>query len=216
MSSTRWCQRILLLCWAVMRRVGSGVDWSCTRRVWHPILLSGAGDGGLPRRRLELAGVDSGVIVEEDRSRNTRENAEYSVAWMREQGFESAVIVTSWWHSRRALACFRKFGPDMEWSSVPSYPGVSMDGKPSVQEAVFIFQEYVKVALYPVLHGVWAWETHFKWRNRWKMKCRSWRTGEAYWSCQGEHLTCEKEGSHYRRYGTGRIVSGRTAPREGV
>jgi uncharacterized SAM-binding protein YcdF (DUF218 family) len=122
------------------------------------ILLSGAGDGGLPRRRLELAGVDSGVIVEEDRSRNTRENAEYSVAWMREQGFESAVIVTSWWHSRRALACFRKFGPDMEWSSVPSYPGVSMDGKPSVQEAVFILQEYVKVALYPVLHGVWAWQ----------------------------------------------------------
>jgi uncharacterized SAM-binding protein YcdF (DUF218 family) len=27
------------------------------------ILLSGGGDGGLPRRRLELAGVDSRVIV---------------------------------------------------------------------------------------------------------------------------------------------------------
>jgi hypothetical protein len=32
------------------------------------------------------AAVEMGVIVEEDRSRNTRENAEYSVAWMREQG----------------------------------------------------------------------------------------------------------------------------------
>jgi uncharacterized SAM-binding protein YcdF (DUF218 family) len=71
------------------------------------ILLSGAGDGGLPRRRLELAGMDSRVIVEEDRSRNTRENAEYSVAWMRDQGLESAVVVTTWWHSKRALACFR-------------------------------------------------------------------------------------------------------------
>jgi hypothetical protein len=72
--------------------------------------------------------VDPGVIDEENRSRNTRENAEYSVAWMREQGLESAVIVTSWWHSRRALACFRKFGPELEWSSVPSYPGLSMEG----------------------------------------------------------------------------------------
>jgi uncharacterized SAM-binding protein YcdF (DUF218 family) len=49
--------------------------------VGHKILLSGPGDCGAPRRRLELAGVDSRVIVEEDRSRNTRENAEYSVAW---------------------------------------------------------------------------------------------------------------------------------------
>jgi hypothetical protein len=31
-------------------------------------------------------------------------------------------------------------------------------GKPSVQEAVFIFQEYVKAGLYPALHGVWAWQ----------------------------------------------------------
>jgi uncharacterized SAM-binding protein YcdF (DUF218 family) len=120
------------------------------------IFLSGSGNG-LPRRRLELAGVDPGVIGEEDRSRNTRENAEYGVAWMREQGLDSAVIVTSWWHSRRALACFRKFGPDLEFGSMPFYPGTSMKGKPSVQEAVFIFQEYVKAVLYPVRHGVWVW-----------------------------------------------------------
>lgn len=43
------------------------------------------------------------------------------------------------------------------FGSMPSYPGVSMEGKPSVQEAVFIFQEYVKAVLYPVRHGVWVW-----------------------------------------------------------
>jgi hypothetical protein len=58
---------------------------------------------------------------------------------------------------RRALACFREFGPDLEFGSMPSYPGVSMEGKPSVQEAVFIIQEYVKAVLYPVRHGVWVW-----------------------------------------------------------
>ena len=40
---------------------------------------------------------------------------------------------------------------------MPSYPGVSMEGKPSVQEVVFIIQEYVKAVLYPLRHGVWVW-----------------------------------------------------------
>ena len=62
--------------------------------------------------------MDPGVIFEEKQSRNTRENAEYSVAWMRERGFKSAVVVTSWWHSRRAMACFRKFGPELEFGNV--------------------------------------------------------------------------------------------------
>jgi hypothetical protein len=55
------------------------------------------------------------------------------------------------------MACFRKFGPDLECGSMPFYAGTGMEGKPSVQEAVFIIQEYVKAVLNSVRHGVWVW-----------------------------------------------------------
>ena len=100
------------------------------------ILVSGDGDNELIRPRLELARVPRYAISSESESGNTRENAEFSVRWMREQKVRRAIVVTSWYHSRRALSCFRKFGPEIEYASAPCYHGLSMDGKPSVWEQI--------------------------------------------------------------------------------
>ena len=38
-------------------------------------------------------------------------------------GAQRVIIVTSWYHSRRALACFEHYAPDMKFYSRPSYFG---------------------------------------------------------------------------------------------
>jgi uncharacterized SAM-binding protein YcdF (DUF218 family) len=60
---------------------------------------------------LRLAGVPARDILLEQRSRNTRENALYTKELLRQQGLDTTVVlITSAFHQRRALACFRRVG----------------------------------------------------------------------------------------------------------
>jgi uncharacterized SAM-binding protein YcdF (DUF218 family) len=117
-------------------------------------LISGAGDCFLIRDRLVLAGVNTNAIAMEPNSRNTRENAEFSIRLLKDQGVRSAIVITSWYHSRRALACFRKLGADLEISSFPAYHGISMDQKPQLTEIPNVGREYVAMAWYLVRYGI--------------------------------------------------------------
>ena len=120
------------------------------------VLISGAGDNDFVRGRLVLAGVPVEAIAQEPRSWNTKENAEFSVQWLRENSVTSAVVVTSWYHSRRALACFRHYAKgDMALSSAPAYPGVELQARPSVYELVAVYIEYLKIGWYGVRYGIW-------------------------------------------------------------
>lgn len=65
-------------------------------------------------RQLEDWGIAKDRIVLEDRSRNTRENAVFSLAMAREHGFKSVVIVTSAFHMARAADCFRAVGMEVD------------------------------------------------------------------------------------------------------
>lgn len=118
------------------------------------ILIAGDGDCFLIRDRLVLAGVSTNVITMEPNSGNTKENAEFSIRLLKEQGVRSAIVVTSWYHSRRALACFHKFGGDLEIASFPSYHGVSMDEKPQLTEVPSVGREYLAMAWYWVRYGI--------------------------------------------------------------
>jgi uncharacterized SAM-binding protein YcdF (DUF218 family) len=118
------------------------------------ILVSEGRDCTLIRDRLSLAGVPEQDLFAETRSRNTKENAEFSVLWLKEHAVKRAIIVTSWYHSRRALACFCHFGPGIEFSSFPAYQGMNMDHKPGLSEAPSVFHEYVGLAWYWLRHGV--------------------------------------------------------------
>ncbi len=60
---------------------------------------------------LRLAGVPRHHILVEDRSRNTRENALFTQQLLAQHPeLKSAVLITSAFHQRRALGCFRRVG----------------------------------------------------------------------------------------------------------
>lgn len=64
------------------------------------------------RQVLLLSGVQEEDIFLEERSRNTRENALYTSEWLRENqmGGQPFLLVTSAFHMRRSLGCFRQAG----------------------------------------------------------------------------------------------------------
>ena len=90
------------------------------------ILLTGGDPGAVPgglteagetRRMLVDDGVDEHRLLLEDRSRNTFEDAIYSVAIAGPRPSETWLLVTSAFHMPRAVGCFRHVG----WNILP-YP----------------------------------------------------------------------------------------------
>ena len=67
--------------------------------------------------------MTNAAIILESKSHSTRENAEFSIAMLRALGARRVIIVTSWYHSRRVLACFEHYAPDLKFYSRPSYYG---------------------------------------------------------------------------------------------
>jgi hypothetical protein len=99
-------------------------------------------------RQLLDAGVPRSAIVAERTSRSTLENARNCSSLFVDLNAKRVVIVTSWYHSRRALACFEHTSPDLQILSLPSR---SRDATPRH----FILNEYLKLGYYAVEHGVW-------------------------------------------------------------
>jgi len=68
-------------------------------------------EGQAIRQFFTLAGVRAADVVLENRSKNTRENAEFSARLLRDR-FKTnrCVVITSAWHTRRAVGCFAKAG----------------------------------------------------------------------------------------------------------
>ena len=118
------------------------------------IVVSGVGDCATAKLMLEAGGVPARAIVVEGKSRTTMENAEFSVALLRQAGITNAIIVTSWFHSRRALHCFRHAAPDMQFYSRPAYIGLDRAEWPHNGVGYHIRAEYVKLLGYWVCYGV--------------------------------------------------------------
>ena len=131
------------------------------------ILVSGFGDGMSNEKLLEKEGVANAAIILEPKSRTTRENAEFSIPLLRQMGAHRVIIVTSWYHSRRALACFEHYAPDITFYSRPSYIGFAgkTDGADSKAQRAerkaqwkrvrgYANSEYFKLLGYWVCYGV--------------------------------------------------------------
>lgn len=116
------------------------------------ILISGAGDDVVNRHVLLRAGVPRTAIEMESKSRTTRQNAEFSYEILRAQNVHSAIIVTSWYHSRRALMTFEHYAPKIKFYSRPSYFNYHGDWDRQFRRHVYL--EYVKVPGYWVGYGV--------------------------------------------------------------
>ncbi|MFO0660787.1 MAG: YdcF family protein [Polyangiaceae bacterium] len=59
-------------------------------------------------------GIERDRVIVEDRSLNTRDNAIESAKIIRERGFKKLLIVTSAFHMKRALGCFRAVDLDVD------------------------------------------------------------------------------------------------------
>jgi uncharacterized SAM-binding protein YcdF (DUF218 family) len=118
------------------------------------ILISGAGDCEINRRLLLQAGVPAGAIQIEDKSQTTRENAEFSIKLLRAEKIHSAILVTSWYHSRRALKTFGHYAPELKFYSRPSYFAFARDDwkKSGINRRMRL--EFLKLPGYWIRYGV--------------------------------------------------------------
>ena len=118
------------------------------------IIISGLGDCEINRRLLLAAGVPASAIELETQSRTTRENAEFTIQLLRKEKLTRVIIVTSWYHSRRALACFRHYAPELKFYSRPSYFASAHADWPHNRIGSRIRLEYAKLLGYWIRDGV--------------------------------------------------------------
>jgi uncharacterized SAM-binding protein YcdF (DUF218 family) len=125
------------------------------RKLAPKILISGAGDWPLYEMELIRAGVPPDAIEIEDRSHSTRDNACFSSRWLSKEGVRTAVLVTSWFHTRRARQSFLKYTPDVVFHSVPVYRTRSPGSMGMTRgESKVLLAEYAKTAGYIFWHGI--------------------------------------------------------------
>ena len=120
--------------------VGSGVERllamaRLAKRYPKARIIFTGGSGSLTRQDMKEAhaippllkqlGVDPARVIFEDQSRNTAENAEFSLRLAKPKPGETWLLVTSAFHMPRAVGSFRKVG----WAVVPYPVDYSTDGE---------------------------------------------------------------------------------------
>ena len=118
------------------------------------IIVTGSGDCEGNRLLLMNRGVPDKVIELECASTSTRENARFTMPLLQAHGAKSAIVVTSWFHSRRALACFKKYGDSLIVYSAPAGPTAGLSLGENLHERKRVLQEYFKIAGYWVCYCV--------------------------------------------------------------
>lgn len=78
------------------------------------------------RGMLEAAGVPAAAVIEEDRARDTLENALFSIPILRARGLGPVIVVSDGYHLPRALMLFRLLGVAATGSAAPRAPTASL------------------------------------------------------------------------------------------
>ena len=118
------------------------------------ILLTGAGDDEINRQLLLHAGVPASAIEVENKSQTTQENAEFTVQRLRVENVRRAVLVTSWYHARRAQKTFEHFAPELKFYSRPSYYAFERADWRRSEIAHKMKLEFLKLPGYWIRYGV--------------------------------------------------------------
>lgn len=121
------------------------------------VIVTGAGDCIISRDYLTTGGVPPENIRLECDSRSTRENALHTAPILREMGARRVVLVTTWYHGRRAFTTFRDAVPEMELSILCTRPHLVEDRRPTFYSARWVFREYVKLGWYWMRYGISPW-----------------------------------------------------------
>ncbi len=118
------------------------------------IIVTGNGDCQEVRVFLAGNGVPAAAIQLECESRTTRENARLTVPLLRARRCRRVILVTSWFHSRRALNCFRHDAPEIDFISLPTRADLPKAHWPNKYERSWVVSEYIKLLYYWPRYGV--------------------------------------------------------------
>ena len=118
------------------------------------IIITGAGDDRINRQLLLANGVPARAIEIENKSTTTRENAEFTGQLLRAEKVRSAILVTSWYHARRALKTFEHFAPGLKFYSRPSYYAFDRDDWKKLGINRLMRLEFLKLPGYWIRYGV--------------------------------------------------------------
>jgi uncharacterized SAM-binding protein YcdF (DUF218 family) len=118
------------------------------------ILISGEGDDEINRQLLLQAGIPANAIEVESKSMTTRENAEFTIKLLRVEKIHSAILVTSWYHSRRALKTFEHYAPELKFYSRPSYFAFARDDWKKLGINKRMRLEFLKLPGYWIRYGI--------------------------------------------------------------
>ena len=124
------------------------------RRAAPRILITGAGDDEINRLILRENGVPAGVIEMESNSTTTRENAEFTIKLLRAENVHRVILVTSWYHARRALKTFGHYAPEIKFYSRPSYAAFTRAEWPQRGNGHRMRLEFLKLPGYWFRYGV--------------------------------------------------------------
>lgn len=122
-------------------------------KLWHDglaplVLVTGYGDCDFIRDMLVRLGVNVEAISKECLSLSTWENATFAEPILIEMRARRAILVTSWFHSRRAVKRFRFVMPQIEWISLPAHRAVPLWRLAFSADGVQVFKEYAKTVFY--------------------------------------------------------------------
>jgi uncharacterized SAM-binding protein YcdF (DUF218 family) len=117
------------------------------------IIVSGFGDCTNNLQILIASGVPLSAIELECQSKSTQQNAEFSAALLHALKAKRVIIVTSWYHSRRSLNCFRHYATDIQFYTV-SAQQIEHPPFRAPSERIRACQEYFKLCWYLIRYGI--------------------------------------------------------------
>jgi uncharacterized SAM-binding protein YcdF (DUF218 family) len=118
------------------------------------VFVTGIGDSVRNRQVLLTSGVPRDVIVLESKANSTYSNARLLKPMLEQYNVHSALIVTSPFHTRRALATFRKVIPNIDFGVVEASIPWWTTPQGSLDINRFACVEFLKTAEYWLIYGV--------------------------------------------------------------
>ena len=112
------------------------------------VIVAGAGDCHSIRAAIVERGVPSSAIAVECLSSNTWMNAVNAAQLLQGTHTRTALLVTSWFHTGRALRAFRLRCPGIRWIPAATPPPSSLLETATGPYGPAIAKEYVKAAAY--------------------------------------------------------------------
>jgi len=118
------------------------------------ILITGYGDDEINRQILLRAGVPASAIEVEGKSKTTSENARFTLERLKAEHVRSVILVTSWYHARRAQKTFEHYAPEIKFYSRPSYYAFNQADWLRTGTGKRMRLEFLKLPGYWVRYGV--------------------------------------------------------------